>query len=247
MTREEAMRVGLLGRAGRLCAATAVALMAMGAVASTPVFAEDAVEDEIGTCKDECTEARRMCYAAAHAAYKFCWDECEATLQESIARALDACRDEGLSPADCDRYVQKATRYAAQECRDDCRKARKRARKVCRAERQECRQACEPAPGCARECVGGFVECREGVDACADSCKVIKRAGLEECREIIADACDPEAFRACVKEVRHEYRGCVDTCHEEGSCGEGLRECLGSCVDDVDDAVAGGDVSEGAA
>lgn len=236
--------LGSRGRSGASAVTVffATSLFVLGAGLASPAIAEDdVVDDELGSCTDECTEARRMCYAASHAAYKFCWDECEETMQDAIARALNACRDEGLTRGECDRYVKKATHYAAQECRDDCGKAKKRARRVCREQRKECRQACKPAPACARECVGDFVECRDGVDACADQCTATKRAGLEECRALIADTCDPEAFRACVKDVRREFRGCVDTCHEEGSCGDGLHECLESCVDDE---VEGDDVPQ---
>jgi hypothetical protein len=232
---EDAMGSGTAGRAERFGAAVATILLVIGVASASPVFAGDEVVDEVGTCRDECTEARRMCHAAAHAAFTFCRDECQETMQDAIARALDACRAEGLRPDECDRYVKRATNYAAQECRDDCGKARKRARRVCRTERQECREACRSAPACARECVGEFVGCREGVDACADQCTLDKREGLEECRAMIADTCDPESFRVCVRDVRREYRGCVNTCHEDGSCGDGLHECLDSCVDDADD------------
>jgi hypothetical protein len=106
---------------------------------------------------------------------------------------------------------------------------------VCREERADCRDACAPGGGCARECVEEFAGCRRELDACADECRSARREAIKECREKIADVCDPEAYRACVREAREEHRSCQAECHEGAECGPDLRECLGTCRDDVPD------------
>lgn len=52
---------------------------------------------------------------------------------------------------------------------------------------------------------------------------------LTQCRELVSDTCDPEAFRACVPQARSEGHACGESCHDDVPCGAGLRECLWSC------------------
>jgi len=206
--------------------AAALALIAMAAAAPAA-----AAEGDEASCRRECSEARRVCHAAAHAGYELCWDQCEQNVAAAVRRSRDLCDDRELSPRECARLAERALVRASRQCRDECRQTRTRSRRACREERHECSRVCAPPTdaACLGECRDEFGGCRDGLDACREGCSADAKAALEECRLQVGDRCDPEAFRECVHQVRSESRACADTCHEENACAGDLRQCLGEC------------------
>jgi hypothetical protein len=224
------------GASAWICAAAAALLLAATFAAAPALATEDDEQVAEGACREECGEARRVCHRAAHAGYKFCWDECEQTVAAAVHRARDACDDRDLGRRECARLVDRSFARAARECREDCRRIGRRARGACREERHECRRACAPPldAECVAECRDEFGACRDDLGACRESCAADAEAALQECRELVSDSCDAEAFRECVHQARSEARACVDDCHEENACAGGLRECLGDCAEQAE-------------
>lgn len=200
--------------------------------AAGSAFADEGGEDSL--CQEECKEARHICRKAAHAVHRICDYGCGDEISAATQRARAFCEEEGLEGRECARVIRRAVHAAKDECREDCASARKRARNVCHDEIKECKRACRPPIDreCAGECRDDFAGCEEDLEGCVDGCAVAKKEAVEACREQIADVCDPEAYKACVKEARVEARMCAEACHGEISCGEDLRECLGGCVID---------------
>jgi hypothetical protein len=158
--------------------------------------------------------------------------------QAAADEVLDGCRGECGEAVHVCRLAHKAAWRVCRDecgpgksCRRECDRAFARARRVCRDERRECRQACLPPadPECVLACGDDFAGYREDLGACKDECRSQLEAALTQCRELVSDTCDPEAFKECVHQARVDGRACGESCHDDLPCAAGLRECLWSC------------------
>ncbi len=215
-------------RIGRI--GVAVGALFLGAAVAGPAPAWEESE-----CREDCQEARKICHRAAKAAHRVCWDHCQEHIADALRRARALCDQEELTPLECARLVSEAGVYAAHECREDCRKVKRRARKACRNDREECRMVCVPDdPECALDCRDDFAGCRVDLDECQGECGAAHEAEVAACDEFVSDVCDPEAYAQCLHEARAHARLCRDECHGENTCAPDLRECLGDCRVDAD-------------
>ncbi len=221
----------VLGKYVVAVGALALVAVAFGATGAEARRGDDFRED---WCREECHEARKVCERAAKAAFKACRSICEESVSAARREAAAMCESEGLEGKDCARLTRKLVAEALDGCKRDCAQVYKRARNVCHEERKECRIACVPPVDgeCFMGCREEFGACRDALGECTEGCREKRSAAIEECKELIADTCDPEAFRECVHQARVESRQCAETCHEDFSCGADLRECVGECVDD---------------
>lgn len=204
-------------------------------VAAAPARADD---DEGGACQSECSEARRICRGAAHAAWRACGDDCSDAVREAASHARAACNAGDLSSAECFRLIREAMRDALRACRDDCKNEREIARTLCRGERSECREACVAGldPVCVEGCRDAFETCRDGLESCTAGCRSAFEAARTACAtsSVVEGACDAAAYRECVASARDDAAACAADCHEAQPCAGALRECLGECPPDAD-------------
>ena len=196
-----------------------------------PAFADD------GACREECSEARVVCEAAATAAHRVCHARCADALEDAVRRARRICVERDLGPEACERLVYVFASVAEQGCRRDCRAALERARQRCAEEVRECRLACLPPldPACVGACREEAAACRAELGACLGGCRETLAADAKACRELVADTCDLDGFKTCVREARAAAERCGHACYEGHRCGAELGMCLRECVDAVGD------------
>lgn len=210
-------------------AASALCVSLSGA----PSHAHDGNDDHGGACRTECSEARRICRGAAHAAWRACGDDCAEAVREAVRHAREACKAGDLSTGECFRLIREASRDALGACRDDCKNEREIARTLCRDERSECREACVAGldPACVEGCHGAFETCRGELETCTAGCRSAFESARDACATsaVVDGACDAEAYRECVAAAHDEAAACAAACHEAQPCASELRECLGEC------------------
>jgi hypothetical protein len=188
-------------------------------------------------CSEACSDARQTCMKARRLAHHSCKSGCRETILETVASARAVCERESLEPKQCRELVMQTLASAQRACRADCRTDGKLERAVCQAERQECREVCSDAidPACKEPCVDAFRSCREELVTCTDTCRSDAEAAIQACHDAMSDVCDPQALRECLHEVRRDARACGEECHLDTGCGPELRECVGDCVEDLDE------------
>jgi hypothetical protein len=199
-------------------------------VAAVPAAADD---DGEGACASECSEARRVCRGAAHAAWRACADDCGDAVREAARHAREACDAGDLATGECLRLIRSATADALRACRDDCKAEREIASALCQDERGECRSACVAGldPACVDGCQGAFETCRASLEACSDGCAASFETARAACAtsSVVEGACDAAAYRECVATARADAAACRHACHEASPCAGDLRQCLGDC------------------
>ena len=119
-----------------------------------------------------------------------------------------------------------------QVCRDACRDSYREDKGVCRQELRECAQAHRPPLDeiCAEDCRVEYAEIHDARQMCHADCTAAYREAAAQCRAIIDRASDPEGYRACMREARHDGRLCEQDCNDEFNTGGEFRQCLSMCV-----------------
>ncbi len=194
-------------------------------------------EASANECKESCSEARQTCMKARKIAHKRCATGCQETIQDAVRDARRICVEQELGDAACNNLVRRTVEGAQKACRADCRVDAKLSKTVCRDERRDCRMACTDAvdPECREPCVDDFRACVADQRGCVDVCHGEREAAVSACNDQMGEVCDPEVLRECLQQVRLDTQECVQDCHEETSCGENLRECVGDCADASDE------------
>jgi len=186
-------------------------------------------------CSETCSDARQSCMKARKIAHKECAGDCVDTLRDAITDARAVCERQELGDKACRLLVRRTVEGAQRACRADCRLDAGLAKTVCKDERRDCRVACSDAtdPECREPCLEDFHACREDQRECVDVCREDRRVASQACKAEMGEVCDPDMLRECLQQARGDSRACVRSCHEDTSCGETLRECVGDCADDA--------------
>ncbi len=192
------------------------------------------------TCREACSSGRQNCMNARKPAHRSCRSGCRENVRDALAGARVICDEQELSKKTCRKLVLRTFHTAHKACRADCREESQQAKIICRTGRRACAATCsDPIDPVRRDaCVDDFDGCREGLDTCVDVCRDEREAAIEACHEQVADLCDLDVLRECLRDARGGSRSCASDCHGDTTCAQDLRECIGDSVEEPDDGGA---------